>query len=611
MSATVFEVPAIVPADPHANVSDLLVERVRATPDRPLFAVPDGDGWRDITAREFERQVVSLAKGFVSAGVAPGDKVGFLARTTYDWTLVDFALFYAGAVMVPIYETSSPSQIEWILSDSGAVACLVETAEHAARLAEVRDKLPLVRSSWQMFAGDLDTMITAGSAVPDEEIERRRALAESADIATLIYTSGSTGRPKGCVLTHGNFVELARNSATSLKEVVNTPGASTVLFITTAHVFARFISILNIHAGVKTGHQPDTKQLLPALGSFKPTFLLAVPRVFEKVYNSAEQKAEAGGKGKIFRSAAQVAIDHSAYLQDGRRIPLGMKIKFALFDKLVYSKLRDAMGGQVRYAVSGSAPLGPRLGHFFHSLGVHILEGYGLTETTAPATVNLATRSKIGTVGPAIPGVGIRLAEDGEIQVRGVNVFKEYWQNPEATAAAFDGDWFKTGDLGSLDEDGYLTITGRKKEIIVTAGGKNVAPAALEDPIRANPIIGQVVVVGDQKPFISALVTLDPEMLPTWLENNGRPKDLTLAQAAHDPAVRAEVQQAIDKANAGVSRAESIRKFVILPTEWTEASGHLTPKLSIKRNVILADFADDVEQLYRAPEETTQNVPLP
>ncbi|QCQ15747.1 AMP-dependent synthetase/ligase [Microbacterium sp. RG1] len=611
MSATVFEVPAIVPADPHANVSDLLVERVRATPDRPLFAVPDGDGWRDITGREFERQVVALAKGFVSAGVAPGDKVGFLARTTYDWTLVDFALFYAGAVMVPIYETSSPSQIEWILSDSGAVACLVETAEHAARLAEVRDKLPLVRSSWQMFAGDLDTMVTAGSAVPGEEIERRRALAESADIATLIYTSGSTGRPKGCVLTHGNFVELARNSATSLKEVVNTPGASTVLFITTAHVFARFISILNIHAGVKTGHQPDTKQLLAALGSFKPTFLLAVPRVFEKVYNSAEQKAEAGGKGKIFRAAAQVAIDHSAYLQDGRRIPLGMKIKFALFDKLVYSKLRDAMGGQVRYAVSGSAPLGPRLGHFFHSLGVHILEGYGLTETTAPATVNLATRSKIGTVGPAIPGVGIRLAEDGEIQVRGVNVFKEYWHNPEATAAAFDGDWFKTGDLGSLDEDGYLTITGRKKEIIVTAGGKNVAPAALEDPIRANPIIGQVVVVGDQKPFISALVTLDPEMLPTWLENNGRPKDLTLAQAAHDPAVRAEVQQAIDKANAGVSRAESIRKFVILPTEWTEASGHLTPKLSIKRNVILADFADDVEQLYRAPEETTQNVPLP
>ncbi|MDQ1203808.1 long-chain fatty acid--CoA ligase [Microbacterium sp. SORGH_AS_0862] len=611
MSATVFEVPAIVPADPHANVGDLLVERVRATPDRPLFAVPDGDGWRDITAREFERQVVSLAKGFVSAGVAPGDKVGFLARTTYDWTLVDFALFYAGAVMVPIYETSSPSQIEWILSDSGAVACLVETAEHAARLAEVRDKLPLVRSSWQMFAGDLDTMITAGSAVPDEEIERRRSLAESSDIATLIYTSGSTGRPKGCVLTHGNFVELARNSATSLKEVVNTPGASTVLFITTAHVFARFISILNIHAGVKTGHQPDTKQLLAALGSFKPTFLLAVPRVFEKVYNSAEQKAEAGGKGKIFRAAAQVAIDHSAYLQDGRRIPLGMKIKFALFDKLVYSKLRDAMGGQVRYAVSGSAPLGPRLGHFFHSLGVHILEGYGLTETTAPATVNLATRSKIGTVGPAIPGVGIRLAEDGEIQVRGVNVFKEYWQNPEATAAAFDGDWFKTGDLGSLDDDGYLTITGRKKEIIVTAGGKNVAPAALEDPIRANPIIGQVVVVGDQKPFISALVTLDPEMLPTWLENNGRPKDLTIAQAAHDPAVRAEVQLAIDKANAGVSRAESIRKFVILPTEWTEASGHLTPKLSIKRNVILADFADDVEQLYRAPEETTQNVPLP
>lgn len=604
MSATEFVVPAVVPADAHANVSDLLVDRVAATPDRALFAVPDGETWRDVSAAEFQRQVIALAKGFVSAGVEPGDKVGFLARTTYDWSLVDFALFYAGAVMVPIYETSSPSQIEWILSDSGAVAVIVESKEHADRLAEIRENVPLVRSSWQMHAGDLDTMITAGSAVADDEVERRRRLANSDDIATLIYTSGSTGRPKGCVLTHGNFVELSRNSAVALKEVVEMPGASTVLFITTAHVFARFISILNIHAGVKTGHQPDTKQLLAALGSFRPSFLLAVPRVFEKVYNSAEQKAEAGGKGKIFRTAAQTAIDHSAYLQDGKRIPLGMKIKFALFDKLVYSKLREAMGGNIRYAVSGSAPLGPRLGHFFHSLGVHILEGYGLTETTAPATVNLATRSKIGTVGPALPGVGIRLAEDGEVEVRGHNVFREYWRNPEATAEAFDGDWFRTGDIGTLDADGYLTITGRKKEIIVTAGGKNVAPAALEDPIRANPIVAQVVVVGDQKPFISALVTLDPEMLPTWLENNGRPATLSLGQAAQDPAVRAEVQRAIDRANAGVSRAESIRKFAILDTEWTEASGHLTPKMSIKRNVIMTDFADQVAELYSVPENT-------
>ncbi|MFC8683532.1 AMP-dependent synthetase/ligase [Microbacterium ureisolvens] len=604
-----FEVPAIVPADPQANITDLLVERVKETPDRPLFAVPDGEGWRDITAAEFQKQVIALAKGFVAGGIEPGDKVGFIARTTYEWTLVDFALFYAGAVMVPIYETSSSAQIAWNLTDSGAVAIITELPDHTARFTEARPELPLIRSAWEMHGGDLDRLVTEGASVSDDEIERRRNIANGADIATLIYTSGSTGRPKGCVLTHSNFVELARNSAKSLHEVVETPGASTLLFITTAHVFARFISILDIHAGVKTGHQPDTKQLLPALGSFKPTFLLAVPRVFEKVYNSAEQKAEAGGKGKIFRAAAHTAVEHSKLLQDGKKVPLLTKIKFGLFDKLVYSKLRTAMGGRVVYAVSGSAPLGPRLGHFFHSLGVTILEGYGLTETTAPATVNLATKSKIGTVGPVLPGVGIRLGDDNEIQVRGINVFKEYWRNAEATAEAFDGDWFKTGDIGSFDDEGFLTITGRKKEIIVTAGGKNVSPAALEDPIRANPIVGQVVVVGDQKPFIAALVTLDPEMLPAWLANNNLPADMPLAEAAKHDSVRAEVQRAIDHANKNVSRAESIRKFTILPSEWTEASGHLTPKMSIKRNVILTDFAGDIEEIYTVPVSTT-NVSL-
>lgn len=605
-----FEVPPIVPADPQANVTDLLVERVKKTPDLALFAVPDGDGWRDISAKEFQRQVIALAKGFAAAGIEPGDKIGFIARTTYDWTLVDFALFFAGAVMVPIYETSSPAQIQWNLSDSGAIACITESTDHTARLDEVRAELPLLRSVWSMHNGDLDKLVAEGASVSDEEIERRRNLANGADIATLIYTSGSTGRPKGCVLTHSNFVELTRNSSVALSEVLTVPNASTLLFITTAHIFARFISVLTIHSGVKTGHQPDTKFLLPALGSFKPTFLLAVPRVFEKVYNSSEQKAEAGGKGKIFRAAAHTAVEHSKLLQDGKKIPLGMKIKFGLFDKLVYSKLRAAMGGRVQYAVSGSAPLGERLGHFFHSLGIVILEGYGLTETTAPATVNLATKSKIGTVGPVLPGVGVRLSDDGEIAVRGINVFKEYWRNPEATAASFDGDWFVTGDIGSFDDEGFLTITGRKKEILVTAGGKNVAPAALEDPIRANPIIGQVVVVGDQKPFISALITLDPEMLPTWLANNDLPADMSLADAATNEAVNAEVQRAIDIANKHVSRAESVRKFTILATEWTEASGHLTPKMSIKRNVIMDDFATEVEDLYAVPVNTT-NVSLP
>ena len=601
-----FEVPAVVPADPDANIADLLAKRVQATPDRPLFAVPDGDGWRDITAADFETAVIALAKGFVAAGIQPGEKVGFLARTTYEWTLVDFALFYAGAVMVPIYETSSPSQIQWILEDSGAFALVVESPEHFARLDEVRGDLPLLREVWQLHLGAIDSLTAQGASVTDAEIERLRNIAVGSDIATLIYTSGSTGRPKGCVLTHSNFVELCRNSATALDAVVQTPGSSTLLFITTAHVFARFISILNIHAGVRTGHQPDTRQLLPALGSFKPTYLLAVPRVFEKVYNSAEQKAEAGGKGKIFRAAADVAIQHSKLVEEGKSIPIGTKLKFALFNKLVYSKLREAMGGRVVYAVSGSAPLGSRLGHFFHSLGVVILEGYGLTETTAPATVNLADKSKIGTVGPALPGVGVRLADDGEIQVRGINVFKEYWNNPEATAEAFsDGGWFHTGDIGSFDSEGFLTITGRKKEIIVTAGGKNVAPAALEDPIRANPIIGQVVVVGDQRPFISALITLDPEMLPTWLGNAGLPKEMSLAEAATNDAVRAEIQKAVDAANARVSRAESIRKFTVLDSEWTEASGHLTPKLSIKRNVIMSDFADEIAAIYDEPVSTT------
>ncbi|GAB3273362.1 AMP-dependent synthetase/ligase [Microbacterium lacusdiani] len=604
-----FSTPAIVPADPEANVADLLVERARTTPDKVIFGIPEGDGWRDVTAAEFERQVIALAKGFVAAGVQPGDKIGFLAKTTYDWTLVDFALFYAGAVMVPVYETSSPAQVQWILSDSGAVGLIVETAAHHDTFQQVKAELPLVGSVWRMDEGMIADLSARGADVPDAEIERRRSLAKGSDIATLIYTSGSTGRPKGCVLTHSNFVETARNAAEALSEVVHQPGASTVLFITTAHVFARFMSVLYIHAGVKTGHEPNTKNLVKTLGSFQPTLLLAVPRVFEKVYNSAEQKSEAGGKGKIFRAAAATAVEHSRRLQDGERIGLGLKVKFALFDKLVYSKLRALMGGRVTYAVSGSAPLGPRLGHFYHSLGITILEGYGLTETTAPATVNLPGLSKVGTVGPALPGVAVRAAEDGEIQVKGVNVFKEYWKNPEATAEAFDGEWFRTGDIGSFDADGYLTITGRKKEIIVTAGGKNVAPAALEDPIRANPIVAQVVVVGDQKPFISALVTLDPEMLPAWLATHGESSDLTLEQAAQNPTVRAEVQRAIDEANTKVSRAESIRKFAILGTEWTEATGHLTPKMSIKRAEIMKDFAREIEDLYTTP-TSTSNVSL-
>ena len=594
---TEYFVPPVVEADPNANASDLLVARVALTPDEPLFALPTASGgWSDVTAAEFQRQVVALAKGFVASGIEPGDKIAFMCKTRYEWTLVDFALWFAGAVMVPVYETSSPTQLLWNLTDSGATAIIVESADHFAKFDEIRADAPAVDRVWQIDLGDLAKLAAAGVAVADEEIERRRSLAVGSDIATLIYTSGSTGRPKGVVLTHSNFVELTRNAYGVMQDILH-PGASTLLFITTAHIFARFISVLSIHAGVKVGHQPDTKLLLPSMASFRPTFLLAVPRVFEKVYNSSEQKAEGGGKGKIFRKAADVAIAHSKALDAGS-VPLGLKLQFALYDRLVLSKIRAALGGRVKFAVSGSAPLGPRLGHFFRSLDVKILEGYGLTETTAPATVNLTTKFKIGTTGPALPGVGIRIGDDGEISVKGVNVFGGYWNNEAATAEVMDGEWFRTGDIGAMDSDGYLTITGRKKEIIVTAGGKNVSPAALEDPIRANPLIGQVVVVGDKKPFIAALVTLDPDMLPTWLKNNGLDAALTVEQASSDAAVVAEVQRAIDAANALVSRAESIRKFQILKVDLTEASGHLTPKLSIKRNVITEDFASEIEGIY-------------
>ncbi|NYF10585.1 long-chain acyl-CoA synthetase [Leifsonia sp. AK011] len=598
-----FDVPALVEADPEANVTDLLIDRVKATPDRALFALPTDDGgWRDVTSSEFLRQVTALAKGLVAAGIEPGDKIGLMAKTRYEWTLIDFATWFAGAVLVPVYETSAPAQILWNLTDSGAVAMITETADHFARFDEIRPDVPAIRNSWQIDLGDLDKLAASGTAVTDEEIERRRNLAKGSDLATLIYTSGTTGKPKGCIITHSNFVELARNAQRRIPEVVN-PESSTLLFITLAHIFARYISILAVEGGVKVGHQPDTKLLVPSMGSFKPTFLLAVPRVFEKVYNSSEQKAEAGGKGKIFRRAADVAIAHSKALDAGH-VPLGLKIQFAIFDRLVLSKIRAALGGRAQYAVSGSAPLGLRLGHFYRSLGLTILEGYGLTETTAPVSVNVPSHFKIGKVGPPLPGNSVRIAPDGEIQVKGVCVFDGYWNNEAATKDVFEDGWFKTGDLGEIDDEGYLQITGRKKEIIVTAGGKNVAPAVLEDPIRANPIIGQVIVVGDQKPFISALITLDEEMLPVWLANNQLDAQMSVAEAAKHPAVLAEVQSAVDAANGAVSRAESIRKFQILESDLTEASGHLTPKLSIKRNVILVDFADVIEGIYTgAPTE--------
>lgn len=590
--------PPVVPADPNLSITDLLHQQLDMRPNAALFAVPQGDGWRDISTREFVDDVNAIAKGLIAAGVKPGDRLAFLGVTSYEWTLIDYAIMTAGAVMVPVYETSSPSQLAWMLTDSGATGIIAQDADLASRYDAIGDERPDMQWRWNLADGALDELREQGKSVSDAQLDQVRTLAKGDDIATIIYTSGSTGRPKGTVLTHSNFVELVRNIEDPLSPLVRKPGASTLLFITLAHVFARLISILCVSTGVKVGHQHDTSQLVPALGSFRPTFLLAVPRVFEKVYNSALQKATDGGKRKIFERAVKVGVAYSRALDEGK-VPVGIKLQYRLFDKLVFAKLRETLGGRVEHAVSGSAPLGLFLGHFYRALGVQVLEGYGLTETTAPVSVNLPGAFKVGTVGPPLPGVGVRLDEDDEILVKGVNVFREYLNNPEATAEAFTEDgWFRTGDLGKLDEDGYLTITGRKKDIIVTAGGKNVAPATFEDPIRSDAIVGECVVVGDQKPFIAAVVTLDPEMLPKWLDTHGLDPKMSIAEASQNEKVRHHVQAVIDRANTRVSRAESIREFRILDYVFSIDDGTLTPKLSIKRNIVLERIAPVIAEIY-------------
>ncbi|HEU4998238.1 MAG TPA: AMP-dependent synthetase/ligase [Lapillicoccus sp.] len=587
--------PVVAPTT-EGNLAQTVVVNARAVPDKVVFSTRATGGWRDVTAAEFADDVARLAKGLVAAGIGVGDRVGLMSRTRYEWTLADYAIWTAGAVTVPIYETSSPDQVGWILEDSGAVAVVVESATHAAAVSAVRDRLTGLKDVWQIESGALDELNRAGSDVSDDTLDARRASTDRTSLATIIYTSGTTGRPKGCELTHGNFKDLAENASESLASVVRADGAATLLFLPLAHVFARFIEVLCVEATVRMGHSSDIRALLDDFASFKPTFILAVPRVFEKIYNSSEQKAEGDGKGRIFATAAATAMEWSESLDQGGP-GVGLKLRHALFDRLVYSKLRAAMGGQVRYAVSGGAPLGTRLGHFYRGIGVIVLEGYGLTETTAPSTVNVPEKVKIGTVGTPLPGVGIRIADDGEILVTGVNVFTGYHNNAAASADALQDGWFRTGDLGELDSDGYLRITGRKKEILVTAGGKNVAPAVLEDRLRAHPLVSQCIVVGDQKPFIAALITLDAEMLPTWAKNNGLPA-LTVEQARTNETVLAELQKAVDDANTAVSKAESIRKFTVLQGDFTEENGYLTPSLKLKRNVVMKDFDDDVEALY-------------
>jgi long-chain acyl-CoA synthetase len=589
-------VPAIVPPHPKSN---LVTSAAREAPDAVLFSRRSPGGGadlEDVTSVAFLAEVTRLAKGLVAAGVRPGDRVALMSKTRYEWTLTDFAIWFSGAVTVPIYETSAPEQVAWILSDSGAVAIVVETAAHAATVRSVHEDLTALREVWTIDEEALAGLAESGGEVPDAEISSRQAALAGDTVATLIYTSGTTGRPKGCELTHANFRDLALNATAYLSEVVRAPGASTLLFLPLAHVFARFVQVLCVAARCRMGHSADVKNLLDDLGAFRPTFVLAVPRVFEKIYNSAEATAQAAGRGRIFRAAADAAIAWSKAVDAGGP-GLALRARHALFDRLVYGKLRARLGGRVQYAVSGGAPLGARLGHFFRGVGVVVLEGWGLTETTAPATVNTPERIKIGTVGGPLPGVAVRTGGDGELLVRGINVMKGYFNNPQATMEALEDGWFHTGDLGEIDDDGFVRITGRKKEIIVTAGGKNVAPSVLEDRLRSHSLISQTMVVGDQRPFIAALITLDAEMLPTWLATHGKP-GMDVHAAAQDLDVQAQIQRAVDHANEAVSKAESIRKFLILDTDFTEAGGQLTPKLSLKRAVVLKEFAQQVESLY-------------
>ncbi|MEC5192307.1 MULTISPECIES: AMP-dependent synthetase/ligase [unclassified Arthrobacter] len=596
-------VPPLVIVPPETNVTDLVLRQAAKASNPALFSRLDAAGqWKDVRATDFLADVSLLAKGLMASGVSAGDRVGIMSRTRYEWVLVDFAIWFAGAVSVPIYETSSPSQVAWNLGDSGAVAAFGESAHHedTIRQAAASEGLTDLAHVWQLEGSGLDEVRAAGAAVSDQDLEARRSLAGLADLATIIYTSGTTGRPKGCELTHGNFVELSENAlATSLNTIVHEQ-ARTIMFLPLAHVFARFISVLAVAAGVTVAHTPDIKNLLPDLQSYKPTFILAVPRVFEKVYNSALTKAEDGGKGAIFHRAADTAIAFSRARQAGK-IGVGLKLKHALFDKLVYGKLRAAMGGEVAHAVSGGGPLGERLGHFFQGIGMQILEGYGLTETTAPVTVNTPDLIRIGTVGAPIPGNAVKIAEDGEILAKGVCVMRGYYKREDLSAESFEDGWFRTGDIGQLDDRGFLTITGRKKEIIVTASGKNVVPALLEDQIRADALVSQVLVVGDNRPFIGALVTLDEEALPGWLHRHGLPASTTLAEATDNAAVKAAVQELINGANQSVSKAEAIKSFRIVPADFTEASGHLTPSMKVKRAQVMKDFENVIEEMYGAP----------
>lgn len=583
------------------NLADIVVRNAERVPEKVVISRREGRDWLPVTAAELERAVSEVAKGLIAAGVRAGDRVGLMAKTRYEWTLCDLAIWAAGAVTVPVYDSSSADQLAWILGNSGATACILENSAHAAKLAEIRDQLPDLAHHWLIDGNGADSehqlaaLVAGGNSIDDAELfERRDALTRDC-LATVIYTSGTTGRPKGCELTHGNFLDECTNAVGTLPEVFEGE-ASTLLFIPLAHVFGRMVQVAVLLTTALMAHS-DVGRLTADLPVVRPTFLLGVPRVFERVFERARRNAAKRGKEKIFDRAVDTAIAYSKAIESGRPSPL-LRGRRAVFDRLVYGKLRAAMGGQVRWAISGGAPLGARLAHFFRGAGVTVLEGYGLTETTAAAAVNRPRRTRVGTVGPAVKGFQIAIADDGEVLLKGGHVFHRYWRDEAATKEVLTADgWFHTGDLGQLDRDGFLSITGRKKEILVTSGGKNVSPAQLEDVVRAHPLVSQCLVLGDGQDWIGALITLDEEALSAWLGDNGRP-ETPVAELVEDAALLADLRTAVDAANAGVSSAERIRRFRVLPTDFTENAGHVTPTLKLRRTAIMADYASEIDALY-------------
>ncbi|MDV6309684.1 AMP-dependent synthetase/ligase [Gordonia amicalis] len=590
-----YATPSDLTIDEKANLVDSILRYRTERPTMPLFRKRSHNQWINVTAKHFADEVDAVAKGLVASGIEPGDRVAILSSTRYEWTVLDYAIWRAGACTVAIYETSAPDQVQWILEDSGAKLLFVEDQGHYTKHIRVTDETPTLKETLVIDEHALPTITKRGAKTADDELDRRYANSLSSDAATLIYTSGTTGRPKGVLLTHANF--MAECAAT--RDAVGAglaEGKTTLLFLPLAHVLARVIAVASVENGVILGHTNDITNLVNDFAAFKPHYVLSVPRVFEKVYNSAKQKAYDGGKGSIFEKATDTAIEYSTAMEAGK-IGLGLKLRHALFDKLVYGKLRAALGGQCEGAISGGAPLGARLGHFFRGVGIPVYEGYGLSETTAAVTANNEENQKVGSVGRPVPGVTIAIADDGEILLKGPVVFGGYWRNEAATADAIRDGWFHTGDIGTLD-DGYLFITGRKKELIVTAGGKNVSPAQLEDSIRAHPMVSQCLVVGDNKPFIAALITIDPEAVPGWLERHHLPADTPLSTLIENADLKAEIDAAVKDANSKVSNAEAIKKFTILDTDFSIETGELTPTLKLKRNVVHDAHKQAIADLY-------------